>query len=92
MAPMTDGRPVKRSLTLQGHRTSVSLEEPFWRAFREMADRRGVTLNALAARIDRARGTTAGLASAIRVEILSDLQDRLADTEKGQASPPGPSE
>lgn len=86
-----DGRPVKRSLTLQGHRTSVSLEEPFWDAFRALAQRRGMTLNALAAQIDSARGTSAGLASAIRVEILADLHDRLAQTEKGQAFPPGPS-
>ena len=50
------GRPVKRSLTLRGHRTSVSLEEPFWRAFREIAAAEGRPINALAAEIDAARG------------------------------------
>jgi predicted DNA-binding ribbon-helix-helix protein len=63
-------RPVKHSLTLRGHRTSVSLEEEFWRAFREIAAEEGIALNALAARIDAERGIEAGLASAIRVHVL----------------------
>ncbi|HKL55430.1 MAG TPA: ribbon-helix-helix domain-containing protein [Roseovarius sp.] len=63
-------RPVKRSLTLRGHRTSVSLEEEFWRAFREIAAEEGIALNALAARIDEERGVETGLASAIRVHVL----------------------
>ena len=46
------GRPVKRSLTLRGHRTSVSLEDAFWQAFRDIAEERGQPLNALAAEID----------------------------------------
>lgn len=64
-----DGRPVKRSLTLSGHRTSVSLEEPFWQEFRRLAAAQGKALNALAAEIDAARGDV-GLASAIRVYVL----------------------
>lgn len=64
------GRPVKHSLTLRGHRTSVSLEAAFWRAFREIAAQRGQTLNALAVEIDEARGDV-GLASAIRVFVLN---------------------
>ncbi|MEM0945882.1 MAG: ribbon-helix-helix domain-containing protein [Pseudomonadota bacterium] len=67
-------RPVKRSLTLRGHRTSVSLEEEFWVAFRQIAAQRGIALNALAAEIDAARGTSSGLASAIRVFVLKELQ------------------
>ncbi|MEO0568406.1 MAG: ribbon-helix-helix domain-containing protein [Pseudomonadota bacterium] len=63
-------RPQKRSLTLRGHRTSVSLEEEFWQAFREIAAERGVALNALAAEIDEARGIETGLASAIRLFVL----------------------
>lgn len=63
-------RPVKRSLTLRGHRTSVSLEEEFWRAFREIAAARGQSVNGLAAEIDAARGLETGLASAIRVFVL----------------------
>ncbi len=63
-------RPVKRSLTLRGHRTSVSLEDAFWRAFREIAAERGQSVNGLAAEIDAARGLETGLASAIRVFVL----------------------
>lgn len=73
------GRPRKRSLTLRGHRTSVSLEDPFWDAFRAIAARRGQPINALAAEIDAARGMEIGLASAIRLFVLSDLQAQLAD-------------
>ncbi len=69
------GRPVKHSLTLKGHRTSVSLEEEFWRAFRDIAGARGVPLNVSAAEIDAGRGDI-GLASAIRVFVLKTLQNR----------------
>jgi|TARA_R110000787_G_scaffold3394_3_gene13246 predicted DNA-binding ribbon-helix-helix protein len=62
-------------LTLRGHRTSVSLEDAFWQAFRAMADRDGLTINALAAQIDADRGDI-GLASAIRVHVLRDVQSR----------------
>lgn len=68
------GRPVKRSLTLRGHRTSVSLEEEFWLAFREIAEAEGKPINVLAAEIDEARGVESGLASAIRVYVLLKLQ------------------
>ncbi len=64
-----DRRPEKHSLTLHGHRTSVSLEPEFWTDFRRLADERGQTLNQMACEIDQARGDT-GLASAIRVFVL----------------------
>lgn len=67
------GRPVKRSLSLRGHRTSVSLEAEFWQAFRDIARARDLPLNALAAEIDEARGDV-GLASAIRVYVLRAAQ------------------
>ncbi len=70
------GRPVKRSLTLRGHRTSVSLEDPFWDGFRDLAAARGLGLNALATEIDDARGLEAGLASAIRVAVLEFYRER----------------
>jgi predicted DNA-binding ribbon-helix-helix protein len=63
-------RPIKRSLTLNGHRTSVSLEDAFWVAFREIAAMRGQPINELAAEIDTARSGDEGLASAIRVFVL----------------------
>ena len=64
-------RPVKHSLTLRGHRTSVSLEKEFWDAFRDIARDSDTPINTLAAQIDEARGTDAGLASAIRVFVLN---------------------
>ena len=66
-------RPVKHSLTLRGHRTSVSLEPEFWAEFRAIAERQGKTLNGLAIEIDEARGDV-GLASAIRVFVLNSLR------------------
>lgn len=71
-----NGRPVKRSLTLKGHRTSVSLEDEFWRAFREIAQVKGMPINALAAEIDISRDPEVGLASAIRVFVLNWYQTR----------------
>ena len=65
-----NGRPVKRSLTLRGHRTSVSLEDAFWQAFREISEQKGRAINDLAAEIDTERGTDCGLASAIRLYVL----------------------
>ncbi|MEM1131196.1 MAG: ribbon-helix-helix domain-containing protein [Pseudomonadota bacterium] len=64
-------RPVKRSLTLRQHRTSVSLEDEFWQAFRDIAAEEGRALNDLAAEIDEARGTETGLATAIRLYVLA---------------------
>ncbi|MEO1106765.1 MAG: ribbon-helix-helix domain-containing protein [Pseudomonadota bacterium] len=71
------GRPVKRSLTLKGHRTSVSLEDEFWRAFRDIALEKDQPINALAAEIDVERDPETGLASAIRVFILNWYRDKL---------------
>ena len=61
--------PVKRSVTIAGHETSVALEPIFWAALERAAAQRGLPLNALIARIDAARlerSPPANLASAIR--------------------------
>jgi predicted DNA-binding ribbon-helix-helix protein len=70
------GRPKKHSLTLRGHRTSVSLEDPFWDAFCKIAADEGRPINALAAEIDSNRGVDIGLASAIRLFVLYRLTGR----------------
>ena len=70
----------KHSLTLVGHRTSVSLEPEFWRAFQDCAEREGISVNALAERIDASRlraGRDDNLSAAIRLHVLEDLQARL---------------
>ncbi len=60
----------KHSLSLRGHRTSVSLEDVFWVEFRRIAAAEGRALNDLAAEIDAERDPDVGLASAIRVFVL----------------------
>lgn len=67
----------KRSLTIAGHRTSVSLEEPFWAALKAIAAGDGVTLAGLIASIDQARGPE-NLSSALRLHVLAHYQ-RLAE-------------
>jgi len=72
-------RPVKHSVTLHGHRTSISLEAEFWDEFRRIASKKSIPINALVAEIDAERGMDAGLASAIRVYVLKDLKNRLPE-------------
>ena len=84
---MSDARPRKRSLTLHGHATSVSLEDEFWAAFREIAAARGLSVSALAAEIDAARGLDAGLASAIRVFVLREVTERHASPANDNGQP-----
>ena len=69
---------IKHSMTINGHRTSLSLEPAFWEALRAEAKRQGISTPALVAKIDGARvnanapasGLATGLASAIRVHLL----------------------
>ncbi|MCT2401611.1 ribbon-helix-helix domain-containing protein [Novosphingobium mangrovi (ex Huang et al. 2023)] len=67
--------PVKRSVEIAGHKTSISLEPVFWDMLRAAAGTRGVPLNALVARIDAERleaETPPGLAGAIRVWLVTN--------------------
>ena len=66
--------PVKRSVEIAGHKTSISLEPLFWDMLKDAASSEGVPINALVARIDAERivaDTPPGLASAIRVWLVS---------------------
>ncbi|MCH7807257.1 MAG: ribbon-helix-helix domain-containing protein [Proteobacteria bacterium] len=60
----------KHSITIAGHRTSVTLEDVFWRALREIAQTRGLSLAALIEEIDENRQT--GLSSALRVFAMQE--------------------
>lgn len=73
-------RPRKHSLTLGGHRTSVTLEDEFWLAFREIALQHDKGLNQLASEIDVARGVETGLATAIRLYVLNHYREAAAQT------------
>lgn len=65
----------KRSVLIDGHATSVSLEEEFWQALTEAAARRGLSVNRLIAEIDRERAQDSGnLSSAIRVFLLREAR------------------
>ncbi|MEK4033485.1 ribbon-helix-helix domain-containing protein [Methylocystis sp. IM3] len=63
------GRVVKHSVLIAGHRTSISLEDAFWRALKDIAAQEGISLAALVARVDAGRGD-ANLSSALRVFVL----------------------
>ena len=63
----------KHSVMIAGHRTSVSLEDPFWAALREVAEARGQSVQALVGAIDAGRGGQ-NLSSAIRVFVLEAVR------------------
>jgi predicted DNA-binding ribbon-helix-helix protein len=66
---------VKRSIKIDGRPTSVSLEDDFWNALKEIAAAQNITLNELVLKIDNER-THANLSSAIRLYILSYYRER----------------
>jgi predicted DNA-binding ribbon-helix-helix protein len=66
---------VKRSVTLAGHSTSVSLESEFWEALKGIASQRGVTLPSLITAIDETRKQS-NLSSAIRVHVLQHFTQK----------------
>jgi predicted DNA-binding ribbon-helix-helix protein len=72
------GRVVKRSIVIDGHRTSVSLEDEFWAAMKAIAAQRRMTLAELVAAIDRKRGD-GNLSSAIRVYVLAHYRGGLTN-------------
>lgn len=82
-------RPAKRSLTLHGHRTSVSLEDEFWQAFQQIAAAQGLPISTLAAQIDDARTTDIGLATAIRLHVLRHFR-AAAEGLEVPSKPPRP--
>lgn len=83
--PGASERVRKRSVKIAGHSTSLSLEEVFWAALKEVAGGRGLSLNALIEEIDRGRG--GNLSSAVRVYLLTHYR-----TAARAANHPGLSE
>ena len=72
----------KRSVVIGGHKTSVSLEEPFWSAVREIAGSHEMTVSSLLRQIDVDRRNT-NLSSAIRVYVLQNLRTQNAGLHNG---------
>ncbi len=77
------GRVQKHSLVIAGHRTSISLETAFWDALRDLARERDISIAALVAEIDGARGA-ANLSSALRVRLLQDYQEKVSQEKVSQ--------
>jgi predicted DNA-binding ribbon-helix-helix protein len=71
-------RPRKHSLKIAGHRTSISLEDAFWSALRDIACEERRPLGEIVAEIDGARGAS-GLSSAIRVFVLSRYREKATE-------------
>ena len=65
--------PTKRSVTIDKHRTSISLEAPFWDALSEIAGTEGKSLAALIGEIDKSRGEE-NLSAAIRLYVLERVR------------------
>ena len=77
----------KRSMTIHGHRTSVSLEEPFWTILQVIAYQRGLSLARLVQMIDKERD--GGLSSALRMFVLAELTQNTAG-HTTNIKPPNP--
>ena len=73
---------VKRSIVVAGHKTSVSLEDAFWKGLKEIAGGRDVTLSDLVATIDSER-QHGNLSSAIRLFVLDFYRKQLSDMKEG---------
>ena len=76
----------KRSVSIAGHRTSISLEQEFWSLLQETADRQKRSVASLIAEIDRDRLTASpapNLSSAIRIYLLTTLQQQLRPDQTG---------
>jgi predicted DNA-binding ribbon-helix-helix protein len=80
--------PVKRSVEIAGHKTSISLEPLFWDLLKAAAAREGVPVNALVARIDVERmeaDEPPGLAGAIRLWLVSGLVSQMPEQQSGES-------
>lgn len=66
----------KHSITLHGHRTSLSLEDAFWQELKAIADERRLSIAALIAEIDDGRPEDSNLSSALRIHVLEWITSR----------------
>ena len=72
----------KRSITIDGHRTSITLEDAFWEELAALARERGLSISALVAEINHARtapgGSPGNLSSALRLHVLESLKRKIS--------------
>jgi predicted DNA-binding ribbon-helix-helix protein len=77
---------VKRSIVIAGHKTSVSLEDAFWKCLKDIASAREITLSDLVASIDTDR-RLGNLSSAIRLFVLDHYRAQTGDERRGDSTP-----
>jgi len=77
---------VKRSIVVEGHKTSVSLEDAFWKGLKQIALARGITLSALVASIDADRQQD-NLSSALRLFVLGFYRAQLEEEAAKRGEP-----
>jgi predicted DNA-binding ribbon-helix-helix protein len=68
----------KRSITIDGHRTSITLEDAFWEELSALAKGRELSVSALVAEIDHAKGGPGNLSSALRLHVLDALKRKIS--------------
>ncbi|HUS97796.1 MAG TPA: ribbon-helix-helix domain-containing protein [Hyphomicrobiaceae bacterium] len=81
-------RPVKRSFTIAGHRTSISLENAFWHALNDIARMEHKSLASIVSSIDSNRGS-AGLSGSVRVWVLDYFRNKPPISEAARTSQHG---
>ena len=77
---------IKRSIVIEGHKTSITLEDEFWNSLREIAHQRRQSLPYLVAQINAER-KSANLSSVLRVFVLQYFQDQCASSERVDLAP-----
>jgi predicted DNA-binding ribbon-helix-helix protein len=77
---------VKRSIVIAGHKTSVSLEDAFWKGLKEIAGGRDMTLSELVATIDTER-RHGNLSSAIRLFVLDYYRNQIGEDRSERSAP-----
>jgi predicted DNA-binding ribbon-helix-helix protein len=79
---------LKRSVAIAGHRTSISLEPPFWEVLRQIAEREAISVQQLIGRIDAERGDQ-NLSSAIRVFVINQLRAEVSRQDEPESPEAG---
>jgi predicted DNA-binding ribbon-helix-helix protein len=79
---------LKRSVAIAGHRTSISLEPPFWEVLRQIAERDAISIQKLIGRIDAERGDQ-NLSSAIRVFVINRLRAEVSRRDEPESPEAG---
>lgn len=74
----------KRSVLLQGHKTSITMEDAFWDAIKTIADQSHCSVNTVIADIDAQRDPSANLSSCVRVYILEWYRKRVREEFRGK--------